>query len=695
MSDKTLSDVIDRLKAEGQLTRNSGKHSIRTVKEILMESQRQSLQDKEDAREQGQKQDRQLGLLEEISGGIKGATSASSAPGSSGSGGGGLFGGLLGGGIGGILGGAGLGAAGLGVLAFGGSALIDSIAKLDGEAIKNNVTSLLSIGDDLAKQDISLWKDGGTFAVAMTGIGIGLAAFGVGSGVNALVQGAVDYFKLGDWADKVKANVTTLLSIKDEVGGDLSMIAAGGSFVLAMTGLGLGLTAFGIGSGVAAFGETLAKFSETGGEGSWSAQLKAHVKNLLSIKDDLGGNLSMLADGGTFMLTMAGISAGLVAFGFGSAVAGVGESIAKFSSIGDEGTWSQKIKDHVKTLVSIKDELGGDMKALQAGGVFALTMGGIGAGLAAFGFGSAAVGVGEAINKFTGNEDFAQTIKDRVKTLVSITDELSDGDGADSKAGKFTAAMIKITAGLAAFAGGQFVGTMANAITAVAGLFGVDSPMTQLKQLATDADKLTLAGEALTKISDGLDRFAAIRVSGNDINFESMAKNLAKSLPFIRKLSTGGKVGEGWWDGEEVDFGPEREPGQGGILDPSLRLDELAAAAAKMNVIFGTPAATGNISPLNPAETPTVQRLQTIQQYNSTRLEGAQGANDDARLQGAGGSAAVDASSTQIDASSTSINNGGNIQIDGASLNPYSPDQMGYAGMTQEDYIRMAASGRY
>jgi hypothetical protein len=37
MAEKTLQDVIERIVAEGQLTRNSGAHSIRTVKEIMRE----------------------------------------------------------------------------------------------------------------------------------------------------------------------------------------------------------------------------------------------------------------------------------------------------------------------------------------------------------------------------------------------------------------------------------------------------------------------------------------------------------------------------------------------------------------------------------------------------------------------------------------------------------------------------------
>ena len=35
MADKTLNDVIERMKAEGQLTRNNGTNSIKSVKELM------------------------------------------------------------------------------------------------------------------------------------------------------------------------------------------------------------------------------------------------------------------------------------------------------------------------------------------------------------------------------------------------------------------------------------------------------------------------------------------------------------------------------------------------------------------------------------------------------------------------------------------------------------------------------------
>ena len=51
-------------------------------------------------------------------------------------------------------------------------------------------------------------------------------------------------------------------------------------------------------------------------------------------------------------------------------------------------------------------------------------MGGIGAGLAAFGIGSAIGGLGEAVAKFTSGENWSENVVNHVKTLASVSDEV-------------------------------------------------------------------------------------------------------------------------------------------------------------------------------------------------------------------------------------------------------------------------------
>ena len=144
----------------------------------------------------------------------------------------GLFGGLMAG-LGGMAVGAGLGGgallAGAGILLGGGAMLLDKLMDLDGKKVRENVKELVSIKDDFDGLG-DFFLTGGTFMLAMTGIGVGLAALSVGAGAAA----ALEYFA-GDveWAKSVKENVKTLLSINDEL-GSVGFLVDGVTFGAAM-----------------------------------------------------------------------------------------------------------------------------------------------------------------------------------------------------------------------------------------------------------------------------------------------------------------------------------------------------------------------------------------------------------------------------------------------------------------------------
>ena len=96
----------------------------------------------------------------------------------------GLFGGLMSG-LGGMVGGVGLGGgallAGAGILLGGGAMLLGELNDLDGKKVKENVIELISIKDEFDGLG-DFFLTGGTFALAMGGIGIGLAALSAGAG---------------------------------------------------------------------------------------------------------------------------------------------------------------------------------------------------------------------------------------------------------------------------------------------------------------------------------------------------------------------------------------------------------------------------------------------------------------------------------------------------------------------------------
>ena len=370
--------------------------------------------------------------------------------------------------LGGMAGGVGLGGgalmAGAGLLAGGGALLLKQLGELDGKSIRANVNELLGIADDHGSGTFDFLLKGGTFGLAMAGIGAGIAAFSVGAGVAAAITKFSDKV---DWADSIKSNVTTLLSISDELGGNVSLLADGTTFGVSMAAIGAGLLAFSVGSiaGTAAAGMDTALKKFTDGT-SFSDNVKYNVKTLLSIKKELGGNFSMLGDAAGFLPAMAAIGAGLLAFSVGSiagtAAAGMDETLKAFS---DGTSFADNIKYNVTTLLSIKDEMGGNFSMLGDAAGFLPAMAAIGAGLLAFSVGSvaatAASGMDEAVKAF-GVKGYADNIKDNVITLLSIKDSMGGNLDLLKESGAFFLAMTGIGAGLLAFSGGAAAATAAS-----------------------------------------------------------------------------------------------------------------------------------------------------------------------------------------------------------------------------------------
>ena len=456
---------------------------------------------------------------------------------------GGMFGKIgsaIAGSIGGLFKGLGIGGgallAGAGILAGGAGFLLKQINELDGKAIRANINELLGIKDDFGGMG-NFFLEGGLFFLAMTGIGVGLAAFSVGQGVAA----AVNYFtEDSGFAETIRQNVLTLLSISDAAGGNLSFLADSAAFAAAMAGLGLGLAAFSLGSiaGTAAVGIGDAIDYFTGG--SWAQSIKDNVLTLLSIKDAAGGNLSFLADSAVFAAAMAGLGLGLVAFSIGgvagAATTGVQESIDYFTG----QNWAEIIKQNVMTLLSISDlpGIGADTA------IFVATMTGLAAGLVAFAIGQGSANVANAIGKFTDEEDFAERIKRQVGVLLSIT---NDPNISVDKATEFTKVLGIMGAGLAAFAGGQFVGALANAASSVLGfLTGSESPIEEMVKVADKADDLQRGANALDQIGAALNKISRLKFDGSKLNVKEFAQDLMESIPAIETAIMGGTVGEGW-----------------------------------------------------------------------------------------------------------------------------------------------------
>ena len=575
-----LQDVINKLTNEGELIRNKGAHSIKSVKQLITSSQEtpaQRKQSTEDARNAAGKTNT---LLESIAKGVSvngsGVEEAKKS---------GKLGGLLGG-IGASLGGLGIGAGvamgGLGALFAGGGYLLKQLAEFDGKAVVANVRELFKIAE-LTDGISDAFSKGGAFLITMTSIGVGLAVFGIGSAIAGLADGLTNFVN-PNWAKSIVDNVVTLLSISDEMGGTKELMGKSGAFFLSMTGIGLGLAIFGAGSAVAGLAGGLTNFIDS----SWAQTIVDNVVTLLSISDHMGGAATFMGESAAFLLSMSGIGLGLAVFGVGSALLG----LAQFITSDD---WAQRVVDNVTKLLSISKLVGGVGDALSKGGTFFVAMTGIALGLGTFAAGSAATGLaqfitsddwasrtvnsvkklmeisalkfgdvakftgfmtaiaaglvafaigkgannmGDVIGKFSGN--FADNIVKDVNTLMAM---INDPNVNQEKANTFSSIMGTIALGLLKFSGGKFISGLAGAATSVLSfLSGSTSPIQEIRNIAAEADNIKKGAAAIGMVSDNLNKIGSLKFDGSNINIKDFSKDLLDSVPAIEAAIMGGKI---------------------------------------------------------------------------------------------------------------------------------------------------------
>src|SRR5210317_1204606 len=435
-------------------------------------------------------------------------------------------GGALLGNIGKMVGGAGIGvgAIGVGIAAVFATApkLIETFETMDVPAIKKNIMDLIGINQEVEKQGGNLLVDGGSLALAMTGIGIGLAALGIGAGVS----GAVDKFLDEGWTDRIKDNVLSLLSIESAVSEQGQSLLGGSSKLgVALSALGLGLAAFGIGKAAGGAGDAITKFSQ--GE-NFAEDIKKEVETLLSI------NLVPKTDPekAGFVGTMTALGAGLVAFAIGKAGSGAADAITKFTA-GDN--FAQDIKDEVETLLTIPNLPGA---GLGEGGLknFIGTMTALGAGLIAFSAGKGAAGISDAFTKFTAGDNFADDIKTEVETLLSM------GDGADIEKSKAVkTALTDLGLGLAAFAGSKGLNAIADLGAGVVSFFtGTKNPVDQAIELGKNAADVQAGADAFDDFAMALGKFSNVNI---DFDAKKLAKDLYAASKTLELAIVGGSEG--------------------------------------------------------------------------------------------------------------------------------------------------------
>ena len=293
----------------------------------------------------------------------------------------------------------------LGIAAAGAAAgLVAAFAgflDFDAQKVKDKVLILTSIADAVDAGDTA------ETVATLTSLGVGLAAFGVGS----IATGIGQTFMKDDWAVRIKNSVATLVGI-----GDLDFGKALKA-TLNLGTIGLGLAAFGLLSGVGALGQALAdSFNKEG----WAQNIVANVATLVSI-----GDLSFMK-----ALEAAGT---LKTIGAGLAVFGVGAGVAKFATPG----FADDIKDNVTTLGSITDEVSKE-KAEQ----FNETMGNLSSGLLKFSgstFISSLMDAGAKLFQFlSGGES-------PIKQMLNVADQADDLEKGSKALERINSAIAGIT----------------------------------------------------------------------------------------------------------------------------------------------------------------------------------------------------------------------------------------------------------
>tara|TARA_B100000424_G_scaffold166791_2_gene128172 strand:+ start:2910 stop:5054 length:2145 start_codon:yes stop_codon:yes gene_type:complete len=396
------------------------------------------------------------------------------------------------------------------------------------ETVKNNVTTLLSIGERYNEGTLKTLFSDGAVIVALTGLGAGLLYFGAGSAVAAGVQ----KFSEPDWANQVSENVITLLSIPNNFTlGALEMLFDGAGVSAALVGLGVGLAVFGAGG--AAAGGALA----VGGK-DFGKNIRENVNNLLSISDDAGSNISLLLKGGTIVLALTGLGAGLAAFGAGAVVAGGADMLADWFADGTD--WTLEVVKNVQNLLSIAslENVGADTA------VFLKTMTGIAAGLAVFSIGATVSGISNALSDWIspgeGRGDWTLDTKRRVNNILSIVKE---NENLEQNANSFAAAMSKIKDGLNAFASGSFVGSLKNAGASIVNFFaGNDSPFENIRMISQEAQGLTVGADAVDRLAISMGKLSDFEFDGSKFKIKDFADDLLEAVPVIEKSIMGGDI---------------------------------------------------------------------------------------------------------------------------------------------------------
>ena len=547
-----LKDVIDKLQNEGNLVRNKGAHSIKSVKEILLSNQVSPAQKKQEAEDAKNAANRTNSLLENIASGIGGKESQKKKnPKASG----GIMGAIAAG-----LGGAGAGilGAGLGVLAGGITALGASLPmavaaaaaivavgaaiggavwlvgkgaealgiglKVVGEGIdgldevgkKVKKENLLNAAESLSEFLTRIANFDNLFGAAIVWLTGNLPK--IADGINKLNGISVDKKKMKDAGDGLNAFMSAMGegsffgklmgSISTLIVPDLTSLA-GGITKLSDASKTIELQKFlDMGTGLSHLHEPLYEFSKSGVAANFvgSEAITDVAKGITALNKTEVNRLGIVSDG---MLTIDKNMFEVIKTAFAANFVGSNA----ITDISDGVTYLNKTEvGNMKIVAAGLNTIEGPLKTMTA-----------------IGFAANFVGKGAIIDIADGASYLAKELgtDDILKRTQLAVKSMN---------------MMKVS--LANFT----TGTLWNSLKGVGGalldfISGKDSPISQMKTIADDAEKLEKGANAIGSIATNLGKIGRLKFDGNNLNIKDFAEDLLESVPIIEGAIMGSPGG--------------------------------------------------------------------------------------------------------------------------------------------------------
>jgi hypothetical protein len=465
----------------------------------------------------------------------------------------------------------------------------------------------------------------GAFFLALAGAEVIMNKFGAGDNIKNL---------LTNLAEGLSAfSMPSFLALGSVLAAGALFGSAGGPEEALQAGVGIAAMGAGLAGFLIAMSGADAAITALGGDGSSLVPLFSNIANAIGAFDNnslvalgsvlgAGAGLGMLFGVGK----VVGANVGIVAIGAGiagflSALSGADWVASKLGA--DGSNVSALLKNVGEALGSLSSQsfialgsvmgVGGALGALFPGALVGATVGivAIGVGIAGF---LGALSAADWVAGKLGSQ--GENIGPLLSNIGKGLSEFQDLSAAQIVA--IGPALGTLAIGLTALLGQQGLASIVGGgINALKGawnwLTGNEDTVEKKGVIATlvdeleplknldleEVDKLDKFSSSLRNFASSINEIGNINVGDIEGNIAEIGQNISKALPVLRVMVKGGTIGDGFFDGyPEMNFGPE---GEGGLLNPDLRMDELQQKAQQLRLIFDP--SSSSINNTNNAQT--------------------------------------------------------------------------------------------